>query len=181
MASIPEGSDEQLFAAYAAGDLRAHEALFRRYQEPLCRHLERMLGERAAAEDLVIETFLRLHRHRRRMRPGAAVRPWIFIIARNLARNRLRAERVQRLIGTLGVETTTAPRSAQGDPALRARITAAFAALPAKQREACSLRLLGDFELEDIAATTGASVGTVKSRLFYGLRRLRTLLREVER
>src|SRR5215475_7526894 len=105
MESSREGSDEQLFAAYVAGDLRAHEALFHRYQEPLCRHLERMLGNRAAAEDVVIETFLRLHRHRRRMRPGAAVRPWIFVIARNLARNRLRAERVQRLLGTVRAET----------------------------------------------------------------------------
>jgi len=181
MGSIPEGSDEQLFAAYVAGDPSAHEKLFRRYQEPLCRHLERMLGDRAAAEDVVIETFLRLHRHRRRMRAGAALRPWIFVIARNVARNRLRAERVQRLLGTAKVETMSATPAPQGDPALRARIAAAFAALPAKQREACSLRLLGDFELEDIAATTGASIGTVKSRLFYGLRRLRTLLREVER
>src|SRR5262245_61254357 len=181
MGSIPVGSDERLFAAYVAGDASAHAELFRRYQEPLCRHLERMLGNRAAAEDVVIETFLRLHRHRRRMRPGAAVRPWIFIIARNLARNRLRAERVQRLLGTAKPETTAAPRLPQGDPALRARLAAAFAALPVKQREVCSLRLLGDFDLEDIAATTGASIGTVKSRLFYGLRRLRTLLREVER
>jgi Sigma-70 region 2 len=70
MGASPEGTDESLFAAYVAGDVSAHEALFRRYQEPLCRHFERILGNRAAAEDVVIETFLRLHRHRRRFRTG---------------------------------------------------------------------------------------------------------------
>jgi RNA polymerase sigma-70 factor (ECF subfamily) len=179
MGATQEGSDERLFAAYLAGDASAHEALFRRYQDPLCRHLERMLGDRAAAEDVIIETFLRLHRHRHRFRAGTTVRPWIFTIARNLGRNRLRAQRLQRLIGVDLTDSAAARPQPDSDPRARSRIAAAFAALPAKQREVCSLRLLEEFGLDEIAAMTGASVGTVKSRLFYGLRRLRGLLRDL--
>ncbi len=174
----PEASDEELFAAYCAGDQAAYETLFRRYQEPLRRHLERMLGDAAAAEDLVLETFLRLHRHRRRFRPGTTVRPWVYTIARNLARNRQRA---QRLWGWLPLtpadEATVSPPAT--DTALQRRVTAAFAALSPPQREVCSLRLVNDLSLDEIATVTGASLGTVKSRLFYGLRELRRRLADV--
>ncbi len=176
MGATPGESDERLFAAYVAGDVASHEALFRRYQEPLQRYLERMLGDRAAAEDVIIETFLRLHRHRHRFRAGTSVRAWIFTISRNLARNRLRAQRLWGWLPLTSADaaTTAPPPEPQGE--VRERVAAAFAALPAAQREVCALRLLAELSLEDVAVTTGASVGTVKSRLFYGLRRLRAHL-----
>jgi RNA polymerase sigma-70 factor (ECF subfamily) len=55
-------------------------------------------------------------------------------------------------------------------------VAAAFAALPPAQRETCSLRLLAGLPLEEIARVTRVPVGTVKSRLFHGLRRLRAAL-----
>jgi RNA polymerase sigma-70 factor, ECF subfamily len=171
-------SDEALFAAYQAGDAAAFEALFGRWQGPLGRHLSRMLDDPAAADDLVVETFLRLHRHRQRWREGTPLRPWLFTIARNLARNRLRA---QRLWGWLPL-ATAGDRPAPAPPVddeLRRRVAAAFAALPAAQREACSLRLLGDLPVQEIARVTNVPVGTVKSRLFHGLRRLRALLADL--
>src|SRR5215475_2715336 len=94
MPVAPQPSDEALFAVYRAGEATALETLFRRYQAPLGRHLARLLGDAATAEDLVVETFLRLHRHQERWREGTPLRPWIFAIARNLARNRLRARRL---------------------------------------------------------------------------------------
>ena len=177
MRVVPEPSDEALFAAYRAGDASAFEMLFERYRRSLGRHLARMLDDPAAAEDLVVETFLRLHRHRDRWREGTPLRPWIFAIARNLARNRLRTER---LWGWLPLGQAEDPREAPAAyDEVRRRVAAAFAELPAAQREACSLRLLGGLTLEEIARVTGASVGTVKSRLFYGLRRLRARLADL--
>ncbi len=175
MPSLPEPSDEALFAAYRAGDAAAFEALFRRWQAPLRRHLTRMLDDPAAADDLVVEAFLRLHRHRDRWREGTVLRPWVFTIARNLARNRLRAQRLWGWLPLAAARDRPAPSLAERDE-LRRRMTAAFAALPAAQREACSLRLLGDLPVAEIARVTNAPVGTVKSRLFHGLRRLRALL-----
>jgi RNA polymerase sigma-70 factor (ECF subfamily) len=173
-------SDETLFACWRAGDVGAFEELFRRWQAPLGRHLARMLDDPAAAEDLVVETFLRLHRHRDRWREGMPLRPWIFTIARNLARNRLRAERLWGWLPLAAAREEAAPPAAARDEIQR-RVAAAFAELPAAQREACSLRLLGGLSLAEIARVTGASAGTVKSRLFYGLRRLRVRLADLAR
>jgi len=177
---MPEPSDEALFAAYRAGDAAAFETLFGRWQGPLRRHLSRMLDDPAAADDAVVETFLRLHRHRHRWREGTALRPWLFTIARNLARNRLRAQRLWGWLPLTSARDRPAPATPAGDE-VRRRVSAAFAALPAAQREACSLRLLGDLPVEEIARVTNVPVGTVKSRLFHGLRRLRVLLADLSR
>jgi RNA polymerase sigma-70 factor (ECF subfamily) len=183
MAWTGEATDEELFTAYCAGDQAAFEALFRRYQGPLGRHLERVMGDRGTAEDLVVETFQRLHVHRRRFRAGAAIRPWVYTIARNLARNRLRRARLARWLPLEAVDAgrpvyETPPPG--GDVEVGRRVAAALGNLPMPQREACSLRLLGELTLEEVATVTGASLGTVKSRLFYGQRRLRELLADMD-
>jgi RNA polymerase sigma-70 factor (ECF subfamily) len=129
-----------------------------------------------------VETFLRLQRHRVRWRPGTPLRPWVFTIARNLARNRLRAERLWGWLPLAAVREEPAPAThgREPDDRIRRRVSAAFAALPAAQREACSLRLLADLSLEEIARVTRVPVGTVKSRLFHGLRRLRAELADLK-
>jgi RNA polymerase sigma-70 factor (ECF subfamily) len=176
---MPEASDEALFAAWRAGDERAFETLFRRWQTPLARHLTRMLDDAATAEDIVVETFLRLHRHRERVRPDRPLKPLVWTIARNLARNR---QRMQRLWGWLPLASAEPerPQPPPQDAEAQRRVAAAFAQLPPAQREVCSLRLVGELSLEEIAEVTGASLGTVKSRLFYGLRRLRALLADFD-
>ena len=178
MPVAPHPSDEALFAAYRAGDATALETLFRRYQAPLGRHLARILDDPTTAEDLVVETFLRLHRHRERWREGTTLRPWIFTIARNLARNRLRARRLWGWLPLSDAQETVVPPVAVRDE-IQQRVAAAFAALPVAQREACSLRLLGELSLEEIARVTHVPLGTVKSRLFHGLRRLRATLADL--
>lgn len=176
----PEPTDGNLLAAWLGGDERAFEQLFARWQAPLRRHLERMLDDPAAADDLVLETFLRLHRHRAQVRPDLPLKPFVWTIARNLARNRLRMQRLWTWLplATAEHERPVAPGAARGE--VQERVAAAFALLPAAQREACSLRILSELSLEEIAAVTGASLGTVKSRLFYGLRRLRELLADLD-
>src|SRR6185295_15397589 len=179
MRSVPQPSDETLFEAWRAGDASAHETLFRRWQVPLRRHLTRMLDDPAAADDLVVETFLRLHRHRDRWRDGTPLRPWLFTIARNLARNWLRARRLWGWLPLTSVrEDPAVPPAA--DYEIRHRVAAAFAALPRAQREACSLRLLGELPVNEIARVTHVPVGTVKSRLFHGLQQLRVLLADLD-
>ena len=145
MPPVPEPSDEALLLAWQGGDSSAFEVLFQRWQSPLRRHLTRMLDDPAAADDLVVETFLRLQRHRARWRAGTPLRPWLFTIARNLARNRLRTERLWGWLPLSAVREQPAPvqRHAEPDDEIRRRVAAAFAALPAAQRETCSLRLVG--------------------------------------
>jgi RNA polymerase sigma-70 factor (ECF subfamily) len=181
MPPVSEPSDETLLRVWQEGDTSAFEVLFRRWQGPLHRHLSRMLDDPAAADDLVIETFLRLQRHRARWRPGTPLRPWLFTIARNLARNRLRAERLWGWLPLTVVQAAPAPPPSRGaDGEIRDRVAAAFAELPPAQREACSLRLLADMPLTEIARVTRVPLGTVKSRLFHGLRQLRAQLSDLQ-
>ena len=178
MPSPSEPSDEALLEAWRAGDDAAFEALFRRWQNPLRRHLTRMLDDPATADDVTVDTFLRLHRHRDRWRTGMPVRPWLFTIARNLARNRLRAQRLWGWMPLSAVHDQPVPPPRTDET--QRRVAAAFATLPPAQRETCSLRLLADLPVEEIAHVTGVPVGTVKSRLFHGLRRLREQLADLK-
>src|SRR5690348_8349822 len=77
-------SDEELMAAYVAGDHAAFSELFRRYAPILLRLMQHRIGRRQEAEDLVQQTFLQLHRSRHDFRAGARLRPWLFTIALNL-------------------------------------------------------------------------------------------------
>jgi len=178
MPPVPEPTDEALLLAWQRGDRSAFETLFRRWQDPLHRHLTRMLDDPAAADDLVVETFLRLRRHVARWRSGTPLRPWLFTIARNLARNRMRAQRLWGWLPLSAVRDRPAPSAEPSGPdgEIRRHVARAFAALPPAQRETCSLRLLGDLSVEEIARVTRVPTGTVKSRLFHGLRRLRAEL-----
>jgi len=182
MDGMNDASDEVLFVAYCQGDSAAFETLFHRYQHMLCRHLEKMLNDLPAAEDMVVETFLRLHRHRYQYRGGDSVRGWIYTIARNLARNWLRRERLRRWLPLTVSDpalTTQVPDVAEGKE-VRELVAAAFAKLPFRQREVCALRLFGELSLEEIARVVKTSLGTVKSRLFYGQQRLRDLLADLD-
>jgi len=76
--------------AFCDGDAAAFETLFRRWAGPLLRYLERMLGEAGAAEELVQEAFLRVHRARASYRPEARFSSWLYRIGTNLALNELR-------------------------------------------------------------------------------------------
>jgi len=178
---IRTNTDEMLFTAYCQGDTGAFEVLFRRYQARLCRHIERMLNDKQAGEDLVIETFLRIHRLRNEYRDGSSVRGWIYTIARNLARNWLKREKIRKWLPLTvrdpALVTRDAPRVEEDE--IRRRVAASFARLPIRQREVCSLRLLGELSLEDIKQVVGVPLGTVKSRLFYGQRRLSELLADL--
>lgn len=178
---MSEVSDEMLFVAYCQGDSAAFEKLFNRYQNRLCLHLERMLKDRNVAEDLVVETFLRLHRYRYQYRVDQSLRGWVYTIARNLARSRLRRERIRRWVPlnmkdpALRIETPALSE----DNEIRQQVQAAFARLPVGQREVCSLHLLGGLRLEEIAQIIKTPLGTVKSRLFYGQMKLRDLLADL--
>ena len=76
-------SDEILMAAYQAGNPRAFRTLHDRHGASVDGFLVRRLGDRAAAEDLYPETFLRLHRARASWDPERPLRPWLFGIVHN--------------------------------------------------------------------------------------------------
>lgn len=168
--------DEALYHHVLSGDRQALADLAERYYAPLLAFLTRLTGQPQIAEDLVQESFIRMLQYRG---PAPSTfRPWAYRIAHNLANDHFRSSKVRREIASDLIEDDPpeepydAERMAiQADN--RAQVAALLQRLPAHQREVLVLRFYHDLSLEEIAEITGAPLGTVKSRLFHGLRRAR--------
>jgi RNA polymerase sigma-70 factor (ECF subfamily) len=165
--------DVRLMLASAAGDEAAFDALFRRWAAPLLRHLERMLGDSAAAEELVQETFLRVHRARERYQPDARFSTWLYTIATRLALNELRRPARRALHARLpGGEDDAPLEIAAEEIAPEGRVDArrrggaleeALAALPERQRAALWLAAVEGLSYADVARTLETTEASVKS------------------
>jgi len=182
-------SDETLIARYARGDTAAFATLYRRHELRVWRYLERNVGSRATAEELMQEVWFAVARDAERYRPTARFTTWLFTIARNRMVDAMRASRPHLSLDALGHEAATVVERLTVDPdagpvaAAEARDRAAvlrqaLARLPPEQRDVFLLQLEGDLSVEDLAAITRASFETVKSRLRYARARLRALLTE---
>jgi RNA polymerase sigma-70 factor (ECF subfamily) len=183
----PDETDEQLMRKFQRGDARAFETLMRRHRTPVFSFLVRLTGERARAEDLLQDTVLRVVKAAPDWEPRAAVKTWIFTIARNLATDsaRRQAFRATDSLDEPGPDGAPrplpaaegrAPDDAAGDALLRPRLEAALRSLPAEQREVFLLREHAGLSFPEIAEATGANENTVKSRLRYALAGLRERL-----
>ena len=82
--------DRRLMRAFRDGDESAFDALFGRWSGRLLRYLERMVREPAVAEELMQESFLRVHRAREKWEPSARFSTWLYTIATRVALNELR-------------------------------------------------------------------------------------------
>ncbi len=165
-----------------AGDSRAWETLFRRYQLPLYVYVFELVRDEQASLDLVQETFINAARHLGSLRDDARFGGWLFGIAHQKC---IQLWRRQRRADAAFDELSGAPPDVADDPRdllirreQEEKFMRLLGKLPPPQRSAVLLHFIEDFSLEDIAAITGASVGTVKSRLHYAKRALRKLLEE---
>jgi RNA polymerase sigma-70 factor (ECF subfamily) len=162
--------DVRLMLAFRAGDAAAFDALFRRWASPLLRYLARMLRDDAAAEDLVQEAFLRVHRARERYTPEARFSTWLYRIATNLALNELRRPRRRERHASPddegGPELVAPAVEAEGAVDARRRVGRtldALDALPEKQRAALCLAALEGLSYAEIAEALELSESAVKA------------------
>jgi RNA polymerase sigma-70 factor (ECF subfamily) len=171
------------------GDASAFRALVDAYQDRVYALCAALAG--GDAEDLMQETFLRVHGAIARFDPEgpATLGGFILTIARRLCRDRARAARV-RLIDPDAFDAADGDRPASGasplvhleQRRLRGRILSAIFALPEEQRAAVALREWDGLSYEEIAVIEGVPVGTVRSRLSRAKETLRIALKdEVER
>ena len=190
----PPAEDAEILAEIAQGDAKRFDVLVNRYKVRLMSYLGHRVPDRHHAEDLVQEAFLRLFRAARNggYSGQASVSTWLFTIADNCATDYLRASGRQRLT----LESDAAGRndddsasvldrcsSPDLDPAEAAarresqgRAEALLDCLPEEQRRVVALKVLGGLTLAEVAAVVGCPVGTAKSRLLYGLRKIEALL-----
>jgi RNA polymerase sigma-70 factor (ECF subfamily) len=170
------------------GDEAAFADLMARWERPVKAVIGRILLNAGEAEELAQETFVRLWQQRERFQPGAEFRPWMFAIAVNLARNRLRWWR-RRPTVELGEWMESGAEAGDGggvgavalERAERvAAVQAAVAALPADLREALVLFEFEELSQAEIAAVLRTTPKAVESRVARARERLRRSLRLVD-
>jgi RNA polymerase sigma factor (sigma-70 family) len=182
-------SDEALMRRYARGDAAAFEVLYRRHEMRTWRYIERNVRNRATADELMQEVWFAVARDAPRYEPSARFTTWLFTIAHHRVIDSIRKNRPHLSLETLGYEAEpvvgqlTADSSAGPLEAAMARDQAAalieaVEQLPPEQRETFLLHIEGDLGIEEIAAITGTSFETAKSRLRYARTKLRELLQE---
>ena len=172
-------SDEALVLLAARSQETALAELYDRYGRPAYGLALRVLRDEALAEDAVQEAFLSVWRTASRFVPGrGTASTWILTLVHRRAVDLVRREQRRR---TDPLESAAEPGASSVDDEAwlrlqRERVQHALRQLPDQQREALELAYYGGFTQSELAERLGEPLGTIKSRMFAGLARLRELL-----
>ena len=180
MGVTPE--DSALMLRYKDGDVAAFETLYRRHNDSLYRYLLRLSLNPDTAEDVFQEVWGKIIKARHRYRPTAKFTTFLYRVAHNCFIDYVR--RNNRHMVNSGIDPDCSPDPGD-EPDLEAeksfarqRLNAALGTLPAEQRDAFLLHEEAGLSIDTIAQITGVKRETVKSRLRYASKKLRTALEE---
>jgi len=165
--------------AYQAGGLEAFEGLYLALSTELRGYFTAALGNGSAAQDLVQETFLEVHRSRRLYLPPLPVRPWVFGIARNVLRRHRRSawRRGRHEEGSLDAAREPTRSAGPRPVPLEARdVEEVLQRLPAGRRDAWLLHHVHGFSFQQVALRLRIGVGAAKLRSSRAMRALRVSL-----
>ena len=192
-ATAADESDESQMLAYAGGSAVAFERLYARHRGGTYRYLLRHTGNAATAEELHQEVWLKVVRARDAWSAQARFATWLYTIARNGLVDHWRARRGASFVSLDDEGVESAVESAllndRDEDGLLSktmriesgqRLIAALEAIPPAQRDAFLLHVEAGLGLREIAAMSGMSVETVKSRLRYAYGRLRAALEDLQ-
>jgi RNA polymerase sigma-70 factor (ECF subfamily) len=182
-----ELSDAALVRLVADGDPRALEQLYDRYSRPAYALARRITGEAVFAEEVVQEVFLALWRDPSKYDPArGGFASWLLATTHHKSVDAVRREQTLRKRRAQAVDEADWFTNAVADtPAVEdevwvglrgERVRSALRTLPAPQREALTLAYFGGYTQREIATITETPLGTVKTRMLAGMRRLRDLL-----
>lgn len=168
-------------ARLAAGETHALQPIFDRWKLPLLTYFYRALGSHADAEDLVLQTFARVHRAADRYRPEARFTTWLFAIARRELLHELRRQRRKPVEPVPPEDLDLSLVSGQTADPQRVReaeehLLSALQRLPERERSALLLASSGDHSHADLATTLGVSPGNLSVILHRAREKLRVLL-----
>lgn len=181
----PDPADEQAIQRVVAGDQRALGQLYDRWARPAFSLARRLCADDGLAEDVVQEVFLAFWRDPSRFDSSrGAFGSWLLTLVHHKAVDAVRRESAirRRTVPAAedGEEWSTAPGPGADQAALGAvvagQVRDALGRLPAEQREALALAYYGGYTQREVATLTGVPLGTVKSRMFTGVQRLRSVL-----
>lgn len=161
------------------GDSHAFDALFARHARNIRSYLHRTVGSAATADDLTQMTFVSMVRGRGRFQRGSKVKPWLYAIATNAARDWHRRSRFEAVSADGQLPDGEAEPAIHRDAGLERAVKQALAALPEAQREAIMLNRYEGLSFAEIAEHAGVTESAVKVRAHRGYERLRELLKGV--
>ena len=173
-------TDEELMLRVQSGDTDCFDVLVERYKVRLFNYLLRLTSNRDDAEEIAQEAFVKAYIHAEKYKTIAKFSTWLYTIATNLVRNRVRSRsrapqivslwtrafgdgEEERMIEIPDAQRT--PDEAMNDHELGEVINHAIQKIPAKYRESFVLREINELSYEEIAAVTGLKLGTVRSRI----------------
>ena len=157
----------------------SHEALnelFKSIQEPLFAYISTLVNDRALAEDILQEVFIRIYRKLRWLKEPAAFRAWSYQIATREVFRYLKRERHWREQVRDEEQLNLIPAGDRPEPfapELLQQLPSLVATLPPRSRAVIVLRFMQDLSLAETAAVLDIPIGTVKSRLSYALQIMR--------
>lgn len=176
-------TDAELVVRTRAGEPDAFGMLVSRYYDAAWRFAYHMLGERADAEDVVQDTFLRAYLAIGRYDERDQFRGWLFRILTNQCRNYLtsRGRRTRRFVqDEIAIQSAPSPAPSLAPGVEDAVLLRAMAQLDPLQREALLLKYAEGLEYSEMSAMTGAGESALKMRVKRGSERLRALLATTE-
>ncbi len=183
MTSSEQDPGDLAMSRYADGDDRAFAEVYRAVAARLKSFLLRLVRSEVVADDLLQETFLRVHRARGSFARGARVLPWCYAIARNVHVDHLRHRPTQRerpAEDDVEPEIPAGPGADGEAVAIAAEVArlveTTLAKLPPNQREAFILLRYEGMSVADAAAVLGVTEGAVKLRAFHAYETLRAAL-----
>jgi len=184
---LTELADEDLMLEFGKGNPAAFEILLKRHQAPVFRYILRFISNRAQAEELSQEVFLRVCKVAGRYSKKAKFTTWLYTIARNLCidHKRRTVNRVELSLERTGEEDDRSLADRLPDTnrimasselvrdEFRRKLEEALATLPDEQREVFTMREFSGLKFREIADVLEVSENTVKSRMRYALETLR--------
>ena len=168
-------SDDELVARTLGGDRNAFNTLVARHEDKIFSLAYRMLGNRADALDATQETFISAFKRLRSFRRDSAFSTWLYRIGVNACHDITRKTRHHASIDE-SHDVASRRDVPDEDAVRRIDIRNALATLPEEYRQAVVMHDLGGIPYEEIARLTGSQLGTVKSRISRGRKRLAAAL-----
>ncbi len=176
--------DRTLLERIRRGDTEGAAELFERYGPALLRFSDRLLSDRATAEEVTQEVFVKVISRAHQYDGRAEVASWLFAIAANACRDRRRRDRRAIIVPLEGLPEPSARGEGVErrlmDREKREAVRRALALLSEEQREALVLARYHGLPYAEIASVLGISVGAVKTRIFRAVETLKTLFAEGE-
>ncbi|HOJ32236.1 MAG TPA: sigma-70 family RNA polymerase sigma factor [Candidatus Hydrogenedentes bacterium] len=189
-----EVSDERLVELSQQGNLSAFEEIVRRYKDKIFNTVFRIVGRREDAHEVALDVFVKAYHHLETFRGDARIYTWLYRIAINLAKNRLRdGSRMGRNLGvslesmkedpstlaSSGLQSANSPRNRAEVRELEEMLQCCLNELPDELRTVFVLKVFEDLSYEEISQIMNCPLGTVKSRLNQARSVLRRRLTEL--